>query len=78
MTPDWLQYPAAALGLGGAWLVSSMSPNQRAFGFALWIVSNVAWVAWGVYSRAWGLVAMQAAFTVTSLRGLWNNRGVRP
>lgn len=66
---DALQWLGAALGIAGAWLVADARPRTRAWGFALFLASNACWLAWGGVAGAWGLVAMQTAFTVTSARG---------
>lgn len=75
---DLLQWPGMAFGLLGAPLVSGRSDRARRWGFVSWIVSNVCWIAWGVHTGGWGLVAMQAVFCATSFQGWWNNRSGMP
>jgi hypothetical protein len=75
---DLLQYPGVALGLIGAVLVSQGTTSRRRRGFQLWIGSNVLLIAWAVQAAAWGLLAMYAVYTVTSLMGWWNNRAPPP
>ncbi len=69
-----LQWPAAAVGIVGAWLVGALARRSRKIGFLCFLASNVLWIGWGLIFGNWGLVAMQAAFTVTSLRGVMTNR----
>lgn len=74
MTMDVLQYGGVALGLTGAVLVSQRSQRARRNGFLLWIGSNVLLISWAVGAAAWGLLAMYAVYSVTSVMGWWNNR----
>ncbi|HYE07641.1 MAG TPA: hypothetical protein VEL07_19135 [Planctomycetota bacterium] len=71
---DQLQWPAAAIGILGAWLVGALARRSRRLGFWCFLASNVLWITWGMLTGNWGLVAMQAAFTITSLRGVLTNR----
>ena len=74
MFMDLLQYPGVALGLVGAVLVSQRASRARRCGFLLWIGSNVLLISWAVSAAAWGLLAMYAVYSVTSVMGWWNNR----
>jgi hypothetical protein len=78
MTMDVLQYGGVALGLTGAVLVSQRSQRARQNGFLLWIGSNVLLISWAVGAAAWGLLAMYAVYSVTSVMGWWNNRPAPP
>ncbi len=69
-----LQWPGMALGLAGAPLVSSSRAHVRRWGFAVWCVSNVCWIAWSIHTQAWGLLGMQSVFCATSVMG-WRNNG---
>ena len=48
MTLDALQGPAMMFTLLAAWFVASRSERRRRWGFWIYLVSNVAWVGWGV------------------------------
>lgn len=78
MSLDLLQYPGVALGLIGAILVSQRSSRARRWGFGLWIGSNALLISWAVGATAWGLLAMYAVYSVTSVMGWWNNRAPQP
>ena len=71
---DFLQWPAFAVTVGAGWLVASDARRRRLWGFALFLVSNVLWVAWGWHDAAWALVALQGFLAVTNVRGLADNR----
>jgi hypothetical protein len=72
---DAMAILGAVLGVIGAWLVACAGRRARWWGFACFLASNVAWIAWGlVTAGGWPLVAMQLAFCVTSARGLWTCR----
>ena len=45
--PDWLQWPAFAASLIGAWWVGSRSAGRRNVGFWILMLSNVLWALWG-------------------------------
>lgn len=78
-TKDVLEYGGVALGLAGAVLVSQKGRQPRASGFLLWIGSNALLIAWAIGAAAWGLLAMYAAYSLTSAWGWWNNRaGAQP
>lgn len=73
---DLLQYPGVVLGLIGAVLVSGSSARSRRWGFGLWIGSNACLITWSVADGAWGLLAMYAVYSVTSVIG-WRNNAKR-
>ncbi len=65
-----LQWLGCILGLAGALLLESKT-QFAGYGFALFLVSNGFWIAFGVVTHAPGLVVMQIGFTLTSLVGVW-------
>ena len=71
---DLLQWPAFAVTVAAAWLVASERRHWRFVGFGLFLVSNALWMAWGWYSAAWALVALQGVLVVTNVRGVVDNR----
>ncbi len=66
---DILQWPAMAVTLLAAWLVASQSERRRNTGFWVFLLSNVLWVAWGVYSQAYALVVLQVGLAAMNIRG---------
>ncbi len=70
---DWLQWPAMAVTLVSTWLVGSRQRTRRLAGFALFLLSNVLWIAWAWPARAWGLVVLQAGLALMNLRGALKN-----
>lgn len=64
-----LEALGAATGILGALLMAMLM--NPAMAFALFLVSNVAWLAFA-YRRHWGLFAQQGLFLLSSLLGLWN------
>lgn len=73
MIQDLLQYVGVVFGLAGAVLVSQRSQRARRRGFMLWIGSNILLISWAINAAAWGLLAMYAVYSVTSVIGCWNN-----
>jgi hypothetical protein len=64
-----LQWPAMAVTICASWLVASSQPGRRNAGFWIFLLSNALWVAWGLYSSAPALVALQIALAAMNIRG---------
>lgn len=71
---DLLQWIACVFALAGSYLVGNDGRTHRLWGFGLFLLSNLLWMWWGTQSSAWALVTMQAAFCLTSARGVVRNR----
>lgn len=56
-----------------AWLVASQSKARRQWGFWIFLLSNVLWIAWGWFDRAYALVALQIGLAVLNIRGVSKN-----
>ena len=74
---DALQWPAMAITLVAAWLVGSLSPRKRTWGFWCFVLSNVAWVIWGWHDHAWALIGLQLGLFLFNLRGVLKNDDAR-
>lgn len=66
-----IQWPEFAASVIAAWLVASNSKGRRNIGFWIFLVSNVLWVAWGLHTRAWALIALQVCLAALNIRGLF-------
>jgi sugar phosphate permease len=66
-----IQWPAFAASLVAAWLVASTTKGRRNAGFWIFLLSNVLWVAWGVHTSAWALIALQVCLAALNVRGLF-------
>jgi hypothetical protein len=69
---DWLdlvQWPAMLVTVAAAWLVASRSASRRNLGFWAFLLSNVLWTVWGIYTSAYALIALQIALAALNLRG---------
>ena len=64
---DWI---GSGLGLAGAGLLAA-NIDGSAYGWLLFLLSNAAWVIYGIQARTWSLVTMQVGFTGTSMLGIW-------
>ncbi len=66
---DWL---LSGLSIGGAIL----NARKNVYGFYLWIVSNIGWVAWDVMTESWGQIPFFAVCTIISAYGIicWNKK----
>ena len=73
MSFDALQWPAMLLTLLAAWFVASRSERRRRWGFWIYLLSNVAWVSWGVPAGAWGVVVLQFCLAAMNVRGARRN-----
>jgi hypothetical protein len=63
------QWPAMLITVIAAYLVASSQTRRRRAGFWLYLVSNVLWVAWGLYSKAYALVLLQFCLAAMNVRG---------
>jgi uncharacterized membrane protein len=70
---DLLQWPAMAVTLYAAYLIGSKHRQRRVFGFAMFILSNLLWIAWGWHDGAWALIALQLGLLTLNLRGIFKN-----
>lgn len=70
---DLLQWPAMAVTLLASWLVASRSARKRGWGFWVFLVSNVLWVAWGWHAQAYALIALQLGLAGMNIRGAKKN-----
>lgn len=70
---ELLQWPAMVVTLLGAWLVASKREGARAWGFWVYLASNALWIAWGAFTGAWALVALQIGLIVMNVRGAMKN-----
>ena len=75
---DFLQWPAMLVTLFAAYLIGSKRAERRVFGFCMFILSNLLWIAWGWHDEAWALIALQAALLVTNVRGIFKNESDNP
>ncbi len=66
----WLEWAGCATGVLGA-LLLALNNRYSGWGFALFLLSNVFWIAFGLRTRTHSLVTMQMAFTATSLIGIY-------
>lgn len=68
---DIVQWPAFAASLAAAYLVGSNAKGRRNAGFWVFLLSNLLWVAWGVHTQAWALIALQVGLAALNMRGLF-------
>ena len=70
---DYIQWPAMAVTLLAAWLVASQQKDRRQWGFWLFLLSNVLWIAWGWYASAYALIVLQVGLAILNSRGVAKN-----
>ena len=58
-----------AVTVVAAWYVASSQEGKRNWGFWLFLVSNVLWIAWGMNSSAPALVTLQLCLAALNIRG---------
>ena len=71
MNEKSIEWAGSLLGLIGAGLLA-LNNTYSGYGFVAFLVSNVCWIAWGIKRKAFGLLTMQAGFTLTSIFGITN------
>jgi hypothetical protein len=73
---DWihhLQWPAMLATLLSAWLVAAQSKRRRNLGFWVFLLSNLLWIVWAWYDRAYALVILQIGLAALNIRGVKKN-----
>ena len=70
---DAIQWPAMAVTVLAAWLIASQRKFKRNWAFWLFLLSNVLWIVWGVYDRAYALIFLQVCLAVLNIRGAVKN-----
>ncbi|HEY8101304.1 MAG TPA: hypothetical protein VIF82_11170 [Burkholderiaceae bacterium] len=68
-----LQWPAMIITVVAAWLVASLSKQQREIGFWCFLLSNALWIVWGYHDGAYALIALQIALAAMNIRGAKKN-----
>ncbi|MEP6636789.1 MAG: hypothetical protein ABJB97_08695 [Acidobacteriota bacterium] len=71
---NWIQWPAMGVTVIAAWLVASQRKFKRNWGFWLFLLSNVLWVAWGLHDGAYALILLQICLALLNIRGAMKNR----
>ena len=71
---DLLQWPAMAVTVLGAWLLTSISRRRRFIGFAVFLLSNLLWVLWGLHAEALAVIVLQVCLALLNVRGLRKNQ----
>jgi hypothetical protein len=66
---DAIQWPAMAVTVVAAWFVASRRKFKRNWGFWLFLLSNVLWIIWGLYDRAFALIFLQLCLAFLNIRG---------
>jgi len=67
---EHLQWPAMATSLIASVLMTSSESKRRNIAFWLFLVSNVAWVGWGIHVKARALIAMQVGLIAINVVGM--------
>ena len=57
-----------------AWMVASQRKARRNWGFWLFLLSNVLWIAWGLGDHAYALIVLQLALAALNIRGAVKNQ----
>lgn len=65
-----LEWVGAAFGVCGAVAVAVNRPWSK-WGFVLFAVSNVCWLAQGILTRSGGMIVMQCAYAVINTVGIY-------
>jgi len=66
---DYIQWPAMMVTVAASWYVASTSKGKRNAGFWIFLLSNVLWIAWGVYAHAYALIVLQLCLAAMNIRG---------
>lgn len=64
-----MQWPAMVVTVVASWLVASSHDGKRNVGFWIFLLSNVLWITWSLYSGAMALVVLQICLAAMNIRG---------
>jgi len=70
---DLVQWPAMLVTLAAAWMVASRKESFRAYGFWVFLLSNLMWIIWASASQAWALLLLQVGLAAMNIRGARKN-----
>lgn len=70
---DLIQWPAMLVTVVAAWLIASQRKFKRNWGFWLFLLSNVLWIAWGIHDQAYALILLQVGLGFLNVRGAMKN-----
>lgn len=62
-----------AITLVAAWWMGSKQASKRVVAFAMLIVGNLMWMAWGWGESAWALIALNLGLLAMNIRGIIKN-----
>ncbi len=71
---NWLQWPAMLVTVIAAWMVASQTKLKRNWGFWLFLLSNILWIAWGLHDAAYALIVLQVCLALLNIRGAAKNQ----
>ena len=69
----YLEWPAMAVSLAAAYWLGSTRAKKRIVAFALLILGNLMWIAWGWGEGAWALIALNVGLMVLNVRAILKN-----
>ena len=67
---NFAQWAGAATGVTGTLLLAVPGAASK-WGFVLYLVSNYFWIRFGLATKTPGLIVQNAAYTLSSLIGIW-------
>ena len=67
---EMMQWSGCVLGVLGSFLLAR-NDTQSGWGFAAYLVSNGAWLAYGIASETNALIVQNLIFTLISGFGIW-------
>jgi hypothetical protein len=78
MALAWLDWVAAVTCILAALMVAANAGTRlTGYGFVVFTVSSVLWVAYGVLQHERGLIVQNAVLLVVNLVGIWRWLGLR-
>ena len=70
---SYLEWPAMAISLAAAYWLGSTRPKKRIVAFAMLILGNLMWIAWGWGDGAWALIALNVGLMALNVRAIIKN-----
>jgi len=63
---------ATLLSLAGNWFVIKLDATKQKTGYCIWIVSNIIWVGYFIWSTQLGPLVLFTAYLLIAMKAVWD------
>ena len=66
-----IEWSGSIFGILGAFMLA-LNNEYSGWGFVMFLLSNVFWITYGIKTKMYSMLSMQAIFTMSSILGVIN------